>query len=477
MIALVVAGVFTDRSRGRPSRDPSAARFPRRDRIETGRASRRSDRLAVGRRGYQVRRADTLGIAWVMSNSASYVLLTIGVIDLAWAAGWRGLPIVSGGTLDRGLVGDPVGESVRRRSAPARHRVRGLVRGARAPPRRRSVSAGWRHERDAVGLPDALGRPALRALAGPGRGAPAARPARRWRSTRSRDRLARGRPVPDGGRRAAVPARATRAWRLSRAQRPDLRDPRWPGRGLVPQPRRREPARGRGGAGRVPPAVLPGTHVGRHRCRLGRVPLRTGRPARSGGDLRRALPADRARGLGADRVARGLPHRPAAGCMPPIPTAGSHGRPSGTHPGRSNPPRPRSGPTPWPRPTGSRCPRPRRSSISRSVSTSRPGGRDPSVWPRLERSPDEITRGDSGGRRDLAADARTLPRRDEREGSRRSPGRGSGAGPRPRTARRPRASGRAPVGRPGRSRPRSRIRLRRQPGRFAATMPASRTAA
>lgn len=50
-------------------------------------------RLAIGRRGYQVRRADTLGIAWVMSNSASYVLLTIGVIDLAWAAGWRGLPI------------------------------------------------------------------------------------------------------------------------------------------------------------------------------------------------------------------------------------------------------------------------------------------------------------------------------------------------------------------------------------------------
>ena len=50
-------------------------------------------RLAIGRRGYQVRRADTLGIAWVMSNSASYVLLTIGVTDLAWAAGWRGLPI------------------------------------------------------------------------------------------------------------------------------------------------------------------------------------------------------------------------------------------------------------------------------------------------------------------------------------------------------------------------------------------------
>ena len=50
-------------------------------------------RFTLGARGYQVRRADTLGIAWVMSNSASYVLLTIGVIDLAWVAGWRGVPI------------------------------------------------------------------------------------------------------------------------------------------------------------------------------------------------------------------------------------------------------------------------------------------------------------------------------------------------------------------------------------------------
>ena len=50
-------------------------------------------RLAVGGRGYQVRRADALGITWVMSNSASYVLLTVGLIDIAWAAGWRGLPI------------------------------------------------------------------------------------------------------------------------------------------------------------------------------------------------------------------------------------------------------------------------------------------------------------------------------------------------------------------------------------------------
>jgi hypothetical protein len=60
---------------------------------QDGRDVRPLHRLGIGRRGYQVRRADTLGIAWVMSNSASYVLLTIGVIDFAWAAGWRGLPI------------------------------------------------------------------------------------------------------------------------------------------------------------------------------------------------------------------------------------------------------------------------------------------------------------------------------------------------------------------------------------------------
>jgi hypothetical protein len=29
-----------------------------------------------------------------MSNAASYVLLSVGLVDLGWAAGWRGLPIV-----------------------------------------------------------------------------------------------------------------------------------------------------------------------------------------------------------------------------------------------------------------------------------------------------------------------------------------------------------------------------------------------
>jgi hypothetical protein len=43
---------------------------------------------------YQLRRQDALGLSWVMSNAASYVLLSIGVVDLAWASGWRGLPVV-----------------------------------------------------------------------------------------------------------------------------------------------------------------------------------------------------------------------------------------------------------------------------------------------------------------------------------------------------------------------------------------------
>jgi hypothetical protein len=42
---------------------------------------------------YHVRRDDLIGLTWVMSNAASYVLITIGLLDLAWALGWRGVPI------------------------------------------------------------------------------------------------------------------------------------------------------------------------------------------------------------------------------------------------------------------------------------------------------------------------------------------------------------------------------------------------
>jgi hypothetical protein len=53
-------------------------------------------RLVIGDHGYQVRRRDVIGIAWVMSNAASYVLISIGAVDLAWASGWRGFSLVGG---------------------------------------------------------------------------------------------------------------------------------------------------------------------------------------------------------------------------------------------------------------------------------------------------------------------------------------------------------------------------------------------
>ena len=56
------------------------------------------ERRPLGPWTYQLRRQDALGLSWVMSNAASYVLLSIGAVDLSWASGWRGLPVV-GGTL------------------------------------------------------------------------------------------------------------------------------------------------------------------------------------------------------------------------------------------------------------------------------------------------------------------------------------------------------------------------------------------
>ena len=53
-------------------------------------------RRALGPWIYQLRRRDVLGLSWVMSNAASYVLLSIGLVDVAWAVGWRGLPVAGG---------------------------------------------------------------------------------------------------------------------------------------------------------------------------------------------------------------------------------------------------------------------------------------------------------------------------------------------------------------------------------------------
>jgi hypothetical protein len=42
-------------------------------------------------------REDLVGLAWVMSNVAAFVLVSIGVVDLAWAAGDRTIPLGLGG--------------------------------------------------------------------------------------------------------------------------------------------------------------------------------------------------------------------------------------------------------------------------------------------------------------------------------------------------------------------------------------------
>lgn len=53
--------------------------------------------LRLGSLTYERRRSDLVGLAWVMSNAASYVLVTIGIIDLAWALGDRTVPLTLGG--------------------------------------------------------------------------------------------------------------------------------------------------------------------------------------------------------------------------------------------------------------------------------------------------------------------------------------------------------------------------------------------
>ena len=52
-------------------------------------------RLAGGPFGYRVRRRDVLGLTWVMSNAATYVLVTFGIVDLLWFTGWRGVSLVA----------------------------------------------------------------------------------------------------------------------------------------------------------------------------------------------------------------------------------------------------------------------------------------------------------------------------------------------------------------------------------------------
>lgn len=53
--------------------------------------------IALGPWRYRRRRRDAVGLTWVMSNAASYVLVSIGVLDIAWALGSRTIPVDVGG--------------------------------------------------------------------------------------------------------------------------------------------------------------------------------------------------------------------------------------------------------------------------------------------------------------------------------------------------------------------------------------------
>lgn len=41
-------------------------------------------------------RTDVLGLSWVMSNAASFVLVSVGLLDLAWAGGFDAVPLLIG---------------------------------------------------------------------------------------------------------------------------------------------------------------------------------------------------------------------------------------------------------------------------------------------------------------------------------------------------------------------------------------------
>jgi hypothetical protein len=73
---------------------PSILRYSEAIGVEAGRPG--LGRIALPHVAYQLHRSDLIGIAWVMSNAASYVLVTIGLVDLAWVSGWRGVPIAIG---------------------------------------------------------------------------------------------------------------------------------------------------------------------------------------------------------------------------------------------------------------------------------------------------------------------------------------------------------------------------------------------
>jgi hypothetical protein len=62
-----------------------------------GAAAAQLGTIGFGRWSYARRRSDARGLTWVMSNAASYVLVSIGLLDLAWVAGSRVVPVALGG--------------------------------------------------------------------------------------------------------------------------------------------------------------------------------------------------------------------------------------------------------------------------------------------------------------------------------------------------------------------------------------------
>ena len=238
-----------------------------------------------------------------------------------------------------------------------------------------------------MGHADALARPAVRSLARPGRDAAAAHPGRAGGRHVRGPRVAGHRAVPDGGRRTAVPAGRAGSGRLPRAQRADLRPVARPRRGLVPQPRRGEPAGRRRRPDRLPPAVLPCPHVVGDRGRLGRVPLGADGSARAGGRLRRPLPPDRAGGARPARLPGRVPDRPARPVRRrPRRTPGLDRDPPRTvaaPAGRGRDPRRHDGRRPRDHAPG-RGARPR---ISRNGSTWSHGGRAGCRWPEAGERP------------------------------------------------------------------------------------------
>ena len=96
-IGIIGAGVFSIALGVIHLRIPAILRYG--DLIGSDAEGQPIGQLRVGplRFRYGLRRRDLVGMTWVMSNAASYVLVTIGLIDTLWGAGWRGLPLAIGG--------------------------------------------------------------------------------------------------------------------------------------------------------------------------------------------------------------------------------------------------------------------------------------------------------------------------------------------------------------------------------------------